>query len=78
VSGGAANATPEPGSPRADAVARLAERIRAGGSVTLGAGGEIAIVTQRPTHLDADAVVKLGGDVVAELEALLVALTDRD
>ena len=34
----------------------------------------MAIVTQGPTPLDADAEVKLDGDVVAELDALLAAL----
>ncbi len=42
--------------------------------LTLQAGGEVAIVTQGPTPLDAGAAVKLDGDVVAELEALLAAL----
>jgi NAD-dependent deacetylase len=42
--------------------------------VTLRAGGALAIVTQGPTPLDADAAVKLEGDVVDELEALLQAL----
>ncbi len=37
-------------------------------------GGRIAIVTQGPTPWDAHAAVKLGGDVVAELDALLAAL----
>ena len=43
-------------------------------SLTLRAGGRVAIVTQGPTPLDGDAEVKLDGDVVAELEALLAAL----
>jgi NAD-dependent deacetylase len=43
-------------------------------AVTLRAGGRLAIVTQGPTPLDADAEVKLAGDVVAELEALVAAL----
>jgi NAD-dependent deacetylase len=42
--------------------------------LTLRAGGRVAIVTQGPTPLDADAEVKLDGDVVAELDALLAAL----
>ncbi|MEA2390418.1 MAG: NAD-dependent deacetylase [Solirubrobacteraceae bacterium] len=42
--------------------------------VTLEAGGRVAIVTEGPTPLDAHASVKLGGDVVHELEALLRAL----
>ena len=37
-------------------------------------GGRIAIVTQGPTAYDRDADVKLQGDVVAELEAVLEAL----
>jgi len=43
-------------------------------ALTLRAGGRVAIVTQGPTPLDADAAVKLDGDVVAELEALVAAL----
>ena len=42
--------------------------------VTIGCGGAIAIVTQGRTPYDGDAAVKLGGDVVAELEALLARL----
>jgi NAD-dependent deacetylase len=42
--------------------------------LTLRAGGRVAIVTQGPTPLDGDAEVKLDGDVVAELEALVAAL----
>jgi NAD-dependent deacetylase len=42
--------------------------------LTLGAGGDVALVTQGPTPYDSDAVVKLDGDVVAELEAVLGAL----
>jgi NAD-dependent deacetylase len=38
------------------------------------AGGAIAIVTQGPTPWDAHAAVKLDGDVVSELEALVAAL----
>lgn len=41
---------------------------------TLGAGGQIAIVTQGPTPWDSQAAVRLGGDVVAELEAVVAAL----
>jgi len=41
---------------------------------TLAAGGQIAILTQGPTPLDRRAVVRLGGDVVEELEAVLAAL----
>jgi NAD-dependent deacetylase len=42
--------------------------------VTLGRGGQIAIVTQGPTPLDRRASLCLGGDVVDELEALLAEL----
>ena len=38
------------------------------------AGARLALVTQGPTPYDDDADVKLSGDVVAELEALLAAL----
>jgi NAD-dependent deacetylase len=40
-------------------------------SVTRGAGGAVAIVTKGPTPYDAEAEVRLDGDVVEELEALL-------
>ena len=39
-----------------------------------GAGGRLVLVTQGPTPYDADAEVKLDGDVVTELEAVLAAL----
>jgi NAD-dependent deacetylase len=39
--------------------------------VTRRAGGDVAIVTKGPTPYDAEAVVRLDGDVVAELEAVL-------
>lgn len=42
--------------------------------VTRAAGGSVAILTQGPTPFDARADVRLGGDVVAELSALLAAL----
>jgi NAD-dependent deacetylase len=42
--------------------------------ITLAAGGAIAILTQGPTPLDGLAEVRLCGDVVQELEALLHAL----
>jgi NAD-dependent deacetylase len=45
--------------------------------VTQAAGGAVAVVTQGPTPWDRRAAVKLDGDVVAELEAL-VALLERD
>jgi NAD-dependent deacetylase len=37
-------------------------------------GGEVALVTQGPTPWDRRAAVKLDGDVVEELEALVAAL----
>jgi NAD-dependent deacetylase len=42
--------------------------------LTLSAGGMVAIVTQGPTPYDDRAAVKLDGDVVAELDAVLAAL----
>jgi NAD-dependent deacetylase len=42
--------------------------------VTLSNGGKVAIVTQGPTPWDDDAVLKLGGDVEDELQALVAAL----
>ncbi len=42
--------------------------------VTQAAGGAVALVTAGPTPWDARAVAKLSGDVVDELEGLLVAL----
>jgi len=42
--------------------------------VTHRAGGSVAVITRGPTPLDAQAVVRLDGDVVAELEALLSLL----
>ncbi len=41
---------------------------------TLAAGGRIAIITKGSTPLDRHAAVRLGGDVVAELEAVATAL----
>lgn len=43
-------------------------------AVTTGAGGALAIITQGPTPYDSDATVRLDGDVVDELGALLEAL----
>ncbi len=43
-------------------------------SVTLARGGRIAVITQGPTPFDGDAEVRLEGDVVADLEAVLAAL----
>ena len=42
--------------------------------LTLGAGGKIAILTQGPTPFDRVAAVRMGGDVVDELEAVFGAL----
>ena len=43
--------------------------------VTLEAGGRLALITQGPTPYDSAAEVKLSGDVVDELDAVLAALT---
>jgi NAD-dependent deacetylase len=43
-------------------------------ATTLAAGGEVAIVTRGPTQYDRRAAARLGGDVVAELEAVAAAL----
>jgi NAD-dependent deacetylase len=43
-------------------------------AITRGAGGRLALVTQGRTPYDDEAEVKLGGDVVAELRAVLAAL----
>jgi NAD-dependent deacetylase len=43
--------------------------------LTLEGGGSLAIVTKGPTPYDEDAEVKLDGEVDAELEALLAALS---
>ena len=42
--------------------------------ITLAAGGAVALVTQGPTPYDGRAAVKLDGDVVAELAAVLALL----
>ncbi len=42
--------------------------------ITRAAGGDVAIITQGPTPLDELASVRLSGDVVSELGALLDAL----
>jgi NAD-dependent deacetylase len=42
--------------------------------VTTQGGGSLAIITKGPTPYDSDAVVRLDGDVVDELRALLAAL----
>jgi NAD-dependent deacetylase len=43
-------------------------------SVTMGRGGLLAVITMGPTPLDGDADVRMDGDVVADLEAVLEAL----
>jgi NAD-dependent deacetylase len=43
-------------------------------ALTRGAGGHLALVTQGPTPYDGDADVKLEGDVVDELRAVLAAI----
>jgi NAD-dependent deacetylase len=43
-------------------------------AMTHGSGGRLALVTQGPTPYDRDAEVKLDGDVVEELRAVLAAL----
>ena len=43
-------------------------------AMTRGAGGRLALITQGPTPYDRDADVKLDGDVVEELRAVLAAL----
>jgi NAD-dependent deacetylase len=45
--------------------------------ITLRHGGAVAIVTQGPTPYDARASVRCGGDVEAELQALVAALGDE-
>ena len=43
-------------------------------AMTHGGGGRIVLITQGPTPYDSDAEVKLDGDVVTELSAVLAAL----
>jgi NAD-dependent deacetylase len=43
-------------------------------AIVRGGGGRLVLVTQGPTPYDGDAEVKLDGDVVAELQAVLDAL----
>jgi NAD-dependent deacetylase len=43
-------------------------------AITLSRGGQIAILTQGPTRYDDRAAVRLGGDIVDELSAVLEAL----
>jgi NAD-dependent deacetylase len=42
--------------------------------ITLAAGGSVALVTKGPTPYDSEAEVKLDGDVVDELQAVVAAL----
>jgi NAD-dependent deacetylase len=42
--------------------------------ITLAAGGAVALVTKGPTPYDLEAAVKLEGDVVEEMEAVLAAI----
>ena len=77
---------PEAAIERAAALARAADLLLCVGSslevhpvaglpaLTLEAGGELALVTAGPTPYDSVAAVRLGGDVVEELEAVLAAL----
>jgi NAD-dependent deacetylase len=43
-------------------------------AITHGGGGRLVLITQGPTAYDSDAEVKLDGDVVTELRAVLAAL----
>jgi NAD-dependent protein deacetylase/lipoamidase len=43
-------------------------------SVTLEGGGRVAVITKGPTPFDGDASVRMDGDVVADLDALLDAV----
>ena len=45
-------------------------------SVTLGRGGRIAVITKGRTPFDQDATVRMDGDVVEDLEAVLAALAE--
>ena len=45
--------------------------------VTLGRGGRIAVITKGPTPFDSDAAVRMGGDVVADLDAVLAAVEEK-
>jgi len=77
---------PEPALARASALAASADLLLCVGSslevypiaqlpeITLAAGGRVALVTMGPTPYDGRAAVKLSGDVVAELEAVVAAL----
>ena len=77
---------PEPALARASALAAGADLLLCVGSslevypvaqlpqITLAAGGQVALVTKGPTPYDREAAVKLDGDVVDELQAVLAAL----
>ena len=77
---------PEDAMAEAHALAREADLMLAVGSslevfpvaslpgITLESGGRLALVTQGPTPYDSDAEIKLDGDVVAELDAVMAAL----
>jgi NAD-dependent deacetylase len=79
---------PEPALARASALAAGADVLLCVGSslevfpigqlpeITLAAGGAVALVTKGPTPYDSQAAVKLDGDVVEELEAVLAALAN--
>jgi NAD-dependent protein deacetylase/lipoamidase len=43
-------------------------------TVTMSNGGRIAVITKGPTAFDGDAAVRMDGDVVADLDAVLAAL----
>jgi NAD-dependent deacetylase len=43
-------------------------------SLTIGRGGRLAVITMGPTPFDSDATVRMDGDVVADLEAVLNSL----
>jgi NAD-dependent deacetylase len=43
-------------------------------SLTMGRGGRLAVITMGPTPFDSDATVRMDGDVVADLEAVLNSL----
>ena len=45
--------------------------------LTLAHGGRIAIVTKSSTPYDSEAAVRLDGDVVEELRAVLAAVVSR-
>jgi NAD-dependent deacetylase len=42
--------------------------------VTMEGGGRVAVITKGPTPFDGDASVRMDGDVVADLDALLNAV----